>query len=69
MQNHEALLTSKDVGEILGIHPKVAERMAKRRELPALKIGCYWRYPKPALDSWIAARLQSRAPTVSQGSI
>jgi excisionase family DNA binding protein len=68
MTNHiDPLLTSKDVGEILGVCPKVCERMAQRRELPALKVGRFWRYPKLALDSWIASRVQSVAPTVSQG--
>ena len=55
----ERLLTSKEVGEVLGIHPKVAERMAKRGELPALKVGRFWRYRASALDGWINSRLQS----------
>ncbi len=55
----EKLLTSVEVGEILGIHPKVAERMAKRGELPALKVGKFWRYRESALDIWIDSRLQS----------
>lgn len=49
MSNLEPLLTSQDVAEVLGIHPKVAERMAKRGALPALKVGKFWRYQKAAL--------------------
>ena len=55
----ERLLTSSDVGELLGIHPKVVERMAKRGEVPALKVGKFWRYRASALDGWIDSRLQS----------
>ena len=55
----ERLLTSSEVGELLGIHPKVVERMAKRGEVPALKVGKYWRYSAAALDGWIQSRLQS----------
>ncbi|MGH7866474.1 MAG: helix-turn-helix domain-containing protein, partial [Candidatus Dormibacteraceae bacterium] len=33
----EILLTSKEASEVLKIHPKVLERMAKRGEVPALK--------------------------------
>jgi len=55
----ERLLTSGEVGEILGIHPKVVERMAKRGEVPALKVGKFWRYHASSLDGWIQERLQS----------
>lgn len=35
----ETLLTSKEASQVLKIHPKVLERMAKRGEVPALKVG------------------------------
>ncbi len=43
----EILLTSKEASEVLKIHPKVLERMAKRGEVPALKVGKFWRYRAP----------------------
>lgn len=55
----ETLLTSKEASEVLKIHPKVLERMAKRGEVPALKVGKFWRYRATALDAWINSRLQS----------
>ena len=55
----EALLTSKEASQILKIHPKVIERMAKRGEVPALKVGKFWRYRATTLDAWINSRLQS----------
>lgn len=55
----ERLLTTKEASEILKIHPKVLERMAKRGEVPALKVGKFWRYRATALDAWINSRLQS----------
>ena len=55
----EALLTSREASEILKIHPKVLERMAKRGEVPALKVGKFWRYRARTLDAWINSRLQS----------
>jgi len=56
----EALLTSREAARVLKIHPKVLERMAKRGEVPALKVGKFWRYQATALDEWIKSRLQSR---------
>lgn len=55
----ESLMTSEAVGKVLGIHPKVVERMAKRGELPGLKVGRFWRYRASVLDGWINSRLQS----------
>jgi excisionase family DNA binding protein len=55
----ERLLTSKEASEVLKIHPKVLERMAKRGEVPALKVGKFWRYRASSLDAWINSRLQS----------
>jgi excisionase family DNA binding protein len=55
----EPLLTSEQVGEILGIHPKVVERMARRGEIPALKVGKFWRYRASRLDGWIESQSQS----------
>ena len=55
----EALLTSRQAAQVLKIHPKVLERMAKRGEVPALKVGKFWRYRVSALDAWIDSRLQS----------
>jgi excisionase family DNA binding protein len=55
----ETLLTSREAAEVLKIHPKVLERMAKRGEVPALKVGKFWRYSSTALDAWINSRLES----------
>ncbi len=55
----EAPLTSEEASQVLKIHPKVLERMAKRGEIPALKVGKVRRYRVSALDAWINSRLQS----------
>jgi excisionase family DNA binding protein len=55
----EVLLTTKEASQVLKIHPKVLERMAKRGEVPALKVGKFWRYRATTLDAWISSRLKS----------
>jgi excisionase family DNA binding protein len=47
----ETLLTSQEASRVLKIHPKVLERMAKRGEVPALKVGKFWRYRACDSDS------------------
>lgn len=63
----EKLTTSAEVAEALGIHPKVLERMAARGEVPALKVGRFWRYRASDVAAWIESRVQSRAATVPHG--
>lgn len=55
----EPILTSQQVGEILGVNYKVIERMAKRQEIPAFKVGKFWRYRENDIESWINSRVQS----------
>ena len=65
----ETLLTTREASQILKIHPKVLERMAKRGEVPALKVGKFWRYRATTLDAWINSRLQlGRQPCRMQTS-
>jgi excisionase family DNA binding protein len=49
----EPLLDDKRAGEMLGLHPKTLQRLARRGEIPAVRIGRYWRYRASALNQWI----------------
>ena len=49
----EPLLDDKQAGEMLGLHPKTVQRLARRGEIPAVRIGRYWRYRASALNHWI----------------
>lgn len=54
----DPLLDSKQAAAILKIHPKVLERMAKRGEILALKVGKFWRYRESDLEAWINSQVQ-----------
>src|SRR5256885_11754372 len=41
----------RSASQVLKIHPKVLERTAKRGEVPALKVGKFWRYRATTLDA------------------
>jgi excisionase family DNA binding protein len=62
------LLTSAEVGELLGIHAKTVERMCRRGELPGIRVGRYWRFRaadiEKYVDKLVEARLVSRLPVV-----
>ena len=52
-QYFEPLLSEADVGKMLGLHPKTVQRLARRGDLPAVRIGRYWRFRASLLNEWI----------------
>jgi len=61
----EPLLTSSEVARILKVNPKVLERWAKAGEVPAFKVGKFWRYRASSLEwqfknGWMPTRLPAK---------
>ena len=53
----EKLLSHEEAAQLLGIHPETLRRMAVRGEVPALKVGRFWKYRASTLDGWVSERL------------
>lgn len=52
--NYEPLMSDIEAGKFLGgLHPKTVQRMARRGDLPAYRIGKYWRYRASELSEWL----------------
>jgi excisionase family DNA binding protein len=47
------VMTVKELGEYLKVHPSTIYRLIKRGQLPAFKIGSDWRFDVEAIDRWI----------------
>jgi integrase len=56
----ERLLTDIGAGELLGLHPKTVQRMACCGEIPAIRIGRYWRFRPSDLNSWLDSLATAR---------
>lgn len=56
-KSFEKLRSHEEVAELLGIHPETLRRMAVRGEVPALKVGRFWKYRASALDDWVSEKL------------
>jgi excisionase family DNA binding protein len=56
----ERLLSQGEAADLLGIHPETLRRMSIRGEIPALKVGRFWKYRGSALDEWVSSRLNCR---------
>jgi excisionase family DNA binding protein len=60
----EPLLDCKAVAQLLGLCAKTVERMARKREIPALRIGGLWRFRLSELDEWCKLQVSSKPPLV-----
>jgi len=52
-EHFETLLSDADAGSLLGLHPKTVQRMARRGEISAFRLGKYWRYRATQLNDWL----------------
>jgi excisionase family DNA binding protein len=64
----EPLLDDKQAGEMLGLHPKTLQRLARQGEVPAIRIGRYWRFRASSLNAWIDLQSSSQLARVGESS-
>jgi excisionase family DNA binding protein len=50
----DRLLTPEDVADLLQVDRETIYRMARRGELPAIKVARHWRFRAERLDRWLA---------------
>lgn len=50
------LLTLPEAAELLHVSTRTLQRMIRRRELPAFKVGGQWRVRESQLTRWIEGR-------------
>lgn len=56
----EPLINDEEASALLGgIHPKTLQRLARNGQIPAYRLGRFWRYRASELDSWLRTRLNS----------
>ena len=49
----EPLLDSNEAADLLKIHPKTLQRMARRGEVAGIRIGKLWRFRASELNEWL----------------
>ena len=52
-EGFDALWTVEDVAGYLKLQPETIRAMARRGELPAIKLGKVWRFQKVAIDEML----------------
>jgi|SRR5215469_2400584 len=49
----EPLLDSAEAAALLKIHPKTLQKMARKHEISAIRIGKLWRFRASTLNEWL----------------
>ena len=55
----EPLLDSDEAAQLLKIHPKTLQRLARQRQIPGIQIGKLWRFRASALNIWLNQKMAS----------
>lgn len=50
---HERLLTAEQVAGWLNVRTAWVQEMARLGQIPAIKLGKYWRFSRGSIASWI----------------
>jgi excisionase family DNA binding protein len=68
---YEPSINTKKAACILGVHPNTLLLMARRKEVPAYRVGRRWLFVASSLVRWRDQRLQSASPSPasSEGAI
>lgn len=53
------VLTLQEVARYLKLSPDTIYRRAKRGEMPAVRVGKLWRFPKDLIDKWLRERAKA----------
>jgi excisionase family DNA binding protein len=59
----EQLLSDAQVGQLLGLHNKTVQRLARNGEIPSIRIGRKWRFRASALNEWLAVESSGQSST------
>jgi excisionase family DNA binding protein len=54
----ERFLNSREAAALLQVHPKTLQRLARKGEIRAKRIGKLWRFRASDLHAWVDLRLQ-----------
>jgi excisionase family DNA binding protein len=55
----DRLLDAEAVADWLSVTPAWVHEMARNGEMPAIKLGRYWRFSRQAIEAWLVERAQA----------
>ena len=64
-----AMLTTRDVQELINVDRSTIYRMAESGRIPAIKVGRQWRFPAREIDLWLAGPTTQPEPEPTFGEL
>ena len=58
----EPFMNADDVASLLDLHPKTVLAMARTGQLPAIRLGKYWRFRASQLEDWVTLITSQSCP-------
>ena len=56
MASDHEVLTVKEVGEILHVHPSTIYKLTKQGKIPSFRVGTDWRFRTDVIERWMAEK-------------
>ena len=53
----EPLVDADEVADLLGLHPKTVQLMARQGKIPAIRVSKFWRFRKSQIDRWLRSEV------------
>jgi len=53
----EPLVDADEVADLLGLHPKTVQLMARQGKIPAIRVSKFWRFRKSEIDRWVRSEV------------
>ena len=61
LQQPEKLLLPEQVADMLSLSRVTVLRLAKRKQIPAVKLGKVYRFGRAAIENWVSAQQTATA--------
>ena len=59
----ENLALRHQIGQLLGLHQKTVQKLARSGDIPAIQIGRYWRFRASSLQQWLDVKFSGQPLT------
>ena len=56
MPSDHELLTIKEIGDLLRLHPSTIYKLTKQGRIPSFRIGNDWRFRMELIERWMAEK-------------
>lgn len=60
LDNNTIVMTSEEAASFLRIHPKTLQKLARKGQVPAFRLGDQWRFSQDALEEFIRQSVQCK---------